>query len=222
MTKVAATPTYGKNLKKSSSPEPKGRWHWKLVCSIGCSSTTRFIQMMTLSWPWPILQPRSNLVPYAFVWNKGKTMDFSETVVVYDLKLATDDRNDKKFLLTSKLCPLGAVFPVAPGIYIYIKSWKKLYKIRLQRDFFESYNKWVSDEAFLLGSKFCPLAAVYPCPGLYIYVLNHERNCIKSDFKDIFWNLQQMNEVTRHFCWNQNFVPWGLFTPAPGLYTCIK
>ena len=34
---------------------------------------------------------RSNLVPYAFVWEKGKTMDFSETNVVYDLKLATDD-----------------------------------------------------------------------------------------------------------------------------------
>ena len=49
---------------------------------------------------------RSNLVPYAFVWKKGNTMDFSETIVVYDLKLATDDRSDKKFLLTSKLCPL--------------------------------------------------------------------------------------------------------------------
>ena len=49
---------------------------------------------------------RSNLVPYVFVWEKGKTMDFSETVVVNDLKLATDDRRDKKFLLTSKLCPL--------------------------------------------------------------------------------------------------------------------
>ena len=43
---------------------------------------------------------RSNLVPYAFVWEKGKTMDFSESIVVYDLKLATDDRGDKKFLLT--------------------------------------------------------------------------------------------------------------------------
>ena len=25
---------------------------------------------------------RLNLVPYAFVWEKGKTMDFSETIVV--------------------------------------------------------------------------------------------------------------------------------------------
>ena len=31
-----------------------------------------------------------------------------------------------------------------------------------------------------------------------------------------------MNEVTRHFCWHQNFVPWGLSAPALGLYTCIK
>ena len=62
---------------------------------------------------------RSNLVPYAFVWEKGKTMDFSETIVVYDLKLATDDQSDKKFLLTSKLCPLGAV---CPGLYTCIKS----------------------------------------------------------------------------------------------------
>ena len=61
-------------------------------------------------------------------------MDFSETIVVYDLKLATDDRSDKKFLLTSKRCPLGAV---------------------------------------------CYL------PRGYINVLNHEKNCIKSDFKEI-------------------------------------
>ena len=77
---------------------------------------------------------RSNLVPYAFVWEKGKTMDFSETIVVYDLKLATDDRSNKKFLLTSKLCPLGAI---------------------------------------------CPL------PRGYMHVLNHEKKCIKADFKEI-------------------------------------
>ena len=31
--------------------------------------------------------PRSNLVPYAIVWGKGKTIDFSETIVVYDIKV---------------------------------------------------------------------------------------------------------------------------------------
>ena len=27
---------------------------------------------------------RSNMVPYAFVWETGKTMNISETIVVYD------------------------------------------------------------------------------------------------------------------------------------------
>ena len=67
---------------------------------------------------------RSNLVPHAFVWEKGKTMDFSETIVVYDLKLATDDRSDKKFLLTSKLCPLGTVCPLHRG-YIHVLNHEK-------------------------------------------------------------------------------------------------
>ena len=30
---------------------------------------------------------RSNLVPYAFVWEKFKTVDFAETIVVYDVKV---------------------------------------------------------------------------------------------------------------------------------------
>ena len=67
---------------------------------------------------------RSNLVAYAFVWEKDKTMDFSETIVVYDLKLATDDQSDKKFLLTSKLSPLGAVCPLPQG-YIHVLNHEK-------------------------------------------------------------------------------------------------
>ena len=30
---------------------------------------------------------RSNLVPYAFVWEKGETMDILETIVVYNVKI---------------------------------------------------------------------------------------------------------------------------------------
>ena len=67
---------------------------------------------------------------------KVKQWILSEIIVVYDLKLATDDRGDKKFLLTSKLCPLGAI---------------------------------------------CPL------PWGYVHVLKHEKNCIKSDFKEFFF-----------------------------------
>ena len=37
---------------------------------------------------------RSNLVPYAFVWEKGKTVDFSETVLVYDVKVGRCRTNE--------------------------------------------------------------------------------------------------------------------------------
>ena len=52
-------------------------------------------------------------------------MDISETIVVCDLKLATDDRSDKKFLLTSKLCPLGAVCSLPWG-YKHVLNHEKI------------------------------------------------------------------------------------------------
>ena len=55
MTKMASRPIYGKNLQNSPSLEPRGRWHWKLVYNIWYSSTAKFLQMMTLDWPWPLL-----------------------------------------------------------------------------------------------------------------------------------------------------------------------
>ena len=87
MTKMAAMPIYGKNLKKSSSPEPKGSLpcmqHQVLAYCQVCSNDD---PGLTLTY----FLARSNLVPYGFVWEKGKTMDFSETIVLYDLKLATN------------------------------------------------------------------------------------------------------------------------------------
>ena len=77
--------------------------------------------MLTLTY----FTARSNLVPYAFVWEKDKPMEFSKTVVLYDLKLATDDWSDKKFLLTSKLCLLGAVYPLSRG-YIYVLNHEQI------------------------------------------------------------------------------------------------
>ena len=85
---------------------------------------------------------RSNLVPYAFVWEIDKTMDFTETIVVYDLKLATDDRNDKTFLMTSKLCPIGAVCPLSQG-YIHVLNHEK--KNCIKSDFKEISLKLATD-----------------------------------------------------------------------------
>ena len=118
MTKMAAMPIYCKKFRTRLLQNQKAddfeTWY--------ASSGLEYYQVCPNDDPGLTLTyftARSNLVPYAFVLEKGKTMDFSETIVVYDLKLATDDRRDKQFLLTSKLCPLGAVYPLPRG-YIYI------------------------------------------------------------------------------------------------------
>ena len=46
-------------------------------------------------------------------------MDFSETIVVYDLKLATYDRSDKKFCWHQNFVPLGLYAPFPGAIYMY-------------------------------------------------------------------------------------------------------
>ena len=129
-----------------------GMQHWVLEYYQVCSNDDpgMFLAYFTA---------RSNLVPYAFVWEKGKTKDVSETIVAYDLKLATDDQSDKKFLLTSKLCPLGAV---------------------CHQD---------QDQDSLLvkrrNDNHSPDGVIVHLPRVYIHLLNHEKNCIKPDFKEI-------------------------------------
>ena len=142
MTKMAAMAIYGKNLKKiffSGTKRPVtlslGMHHRVLEYYQVCSNND---PGLTLTY----FTARSNLVTYAFVWETGKPVDFSETIVVYDLKLATDDRRDKKFLLTSKPCPLGGCMLLPRG-YIHVLNHEKKYKIRLQSDFFETCNKWI-------------------------------------------------------------------------------
>ena len=168
MTKMATMPIYGKNLKKSSA-EPKGRWPWNLVCSMG----SRVLPGLFRWWPWvdlDIIYSKIRFGPYAFVWEKGKTMDFSETIVVYDLKLPTDDWSNKKFLLTSKLCPLGAVCPLPPGYIHLLNHEKKLYKVRLQRDFFETCNKWMKWQDISVDIKTLSPGGCLPLPWGYIHV----------------------------------------------------
>ena len=56
--------------------------HWVLEYYRICSNDT---PGLTLTY----LTARSNLVLYAFVWKKVKTMDFSETIVVCNIKVGT-------------------------------------------------------------------------------------------------------------------------------------
>ena len=48
MTSMATMPIYGKNIKKSSSPEPVDQRTLNFACSIGYPSISKVIQMMIL------------------------------------------------------------------------------------------------------------------------------------------------------------------------------
>ena len=89
MTKVAVMPIYSKNLKKSSSRKIKRPMTLKFCMQ---HRVLKYYQVYSNDDPgltMTYFTTRSNLVPYVFVWEKGKTMDFSETIVVNDLKVAS-------------------------------------------------------------------------------------------------------------------------------------
>ena len=88
-----------------------------------------------------------------YIWNQTSKR-------VFFFKLTTNDRTDKMFLLTSKFRPQGIFSPCPGDIYMYKIMKKKLYKIRLRRDFLETCSKWPSDKWFLLTSNFCPLVCL--------------------------------------------------------------
>ena len=86
MTNMAAMPIYGKNLKKSSSPEPIDQWPWNLVWSIVYASTTRLFKL----WPWADLDTFYAKVKFGHkgVWEKVKIIYCFETIAALGLKVA--------------------------------------------------------------------------------------------------------------------------------------
>ena len=55
MTKMATTPTYGKNPLNVFFSGTKRPMAWDFVYGIGDVGPTRFAQMINLGWPWPTL-----------------------------------------------------------------------------------------------------------------------------------------------------------------------
>ena len=85
---MATMPIYGKILFKNSSLEYKGRWPCNLVCSIAYSSTTKFVQMMSQGWPWPILRQDQIWSCMLFYREKLKQWLLQKLmIVVYDIKV---------------------------------------------------------------------------------------------------------------------------------------
>ena len=145
MTNMAAMPIYCKNLKKiffSGTKRPRilklGMQHRVLEYYQVCSND---YLGLTLTY----FTVRSNLVPYAFVWEKGKNNGFFRNCMYCHLWFETSNRWPKwqeDSIDIKTLSPGGCMSP-APGLYTCSKSWKNCIKSRLQKDYFETCNKWV-------------------------------------------------------------------------------
>ena len=82
-----AMPIYGKNLKKIFFSGTK----WPMTFKLGMQHRMlEYYQIFSNDDPGltvTYFTARSNLVPDTFIWEKSKTMDFSETIVVCDVKV---------------------------------------------------------------------------------------------------------------------------------------
>ena len=59
----------------------------------------------------------------------------------------------------------------------------------------ETYSKWPEWQKIYVKVKILTPGRCLPSPGA-IYIYKTGKIGIKSDFKDMFWNLQQMGKVT--------------------------
>ena len=86
ITNMAAMPIYYDNLKKifSGTKQP-------MTLKVSMQHRVfKFYQVCSnddLGLTLTYFTARSNLVPFAFVWGKSNIMNFSETIVVYDIKI---------------------------------------------------------------------------------------------------------------------------------------
>ena len=120
------------------------------------------------------------------------------------LKLATNGRSDKGFLLTSKVCPQGVFCPCPGAMYMY-KIIKNVYKIRFRRDHFKTCNVWAKRKGLSVVIKILSPMDCLPLPlAIYIYMVKHEKMYIK--LQSIFLN-KQMGKVLWDFYWHQHLSP---------------
>ena len=126
MTKMAARLIYGKNLKKIFFSRSKRPMTLKLGLQ---HPVLKYYQINSNDDPGLTLtyfMARSNLVPYAFVWEKGKTMDFSENIVVFDIKVGRCSQPNKYMKLYEyqwsksliDLCPRSLRFNIFKLLFI--------------------------------------------------------------------------------------------------------
>ena len=127
----------------------------------------------------------------------------------------------RPFCWHQNFVPWGLSAP-ALGLYTCIKSWKKWYKIRLLRDFFETCNKWPKWQDVPVDIKISSPRGCQPLPPRLYICIKSWKNCIKSDFKEIVLKLIANERSDKRFLLTSKFCSLGLSAPDLLLYTFIK
>ena len=83
-----------------------------------------------------------------------------------------------------------------------------MYKITLQRDFFETCNKWPKWPDVPVDIIFHP-QGVSLWPGAIYTCIKSWKKSYKIRLQRDFFKLVANDRSDKSFCWHQNFVPWG-------------
>ena len=135
------------------------------------------------------------------------------------MKPATNGRNDKGFLLTSKVCPQGVLCPCPGAIYMY-KIIKNVYKIRFRRDHFEFFNIWAKRKGLsVVIFFFVPNWLSVPAWG-YIHV--KKKTNIKIRLQRGFFKLATNGQSDKEFLLTSKFCPQGVVCHCPGAIYMFK
>ena len=138
------------------------------------------------------------------------------------LKLATNGRSDKGFLLTSNVCPQGFFCPCPRAIYMY-KITKNVYKIRFRRDHFETCHIWAKGKGLSVVIKILSPVDCLPLPGVIYIWWNMKKMYMKLDFWAIFFKPATNGQNDKGFLLTSKVCPQGVVCPCPGaLYIYIK
>ena len=127
----------------------------------------------------------------------------------------------RHFCWHQNFVPWGLSAP-ALGLYTYLKSWKKLYKIRPQRDFFETCNKWPKWQDLPVDIKISSLRGCQPLPRGYIYMYKIMKKMHIIRLQRDFFKLVANDQSDKRFLLTSKFRPLGLSAPDLWLYTFIK
>ena len=148
-----------KTLKKSSSSELKSQWPCDLVCSTGALDPSWLIQMMTLGWPWPILR-QGQIWSFMLLYGGNCQKAFNE-------KTYNKWPEWQKVNVYIKIQIQRGCLP-CPGLYTCIKTWRNMYKIRLQRYLFWNLQQMSKVIMFFCWHQdFVHKRLSIPAPGLY-------------------------------------------------------